>query len=120
MGLGLFAGFSLRGIFLFWGGQRLSQLFSKDGKKLSEGFFACFLFQLAFPNHMDLPAVSLKGAQVLFVAFDVALEFRLPVFNVLRGCRGVAVGAAMPKQPLMNRHTFLPGQAMSGRPGTFH
>ena len=86
VGLSLFAGFSLRGIFLFWGGQRLSQFFSKDGKKLREDLFARFLFQLAFPNHMDLPAVSLKGAQVLFVEFDVACELLFPVLEVLCGC----------------------------------
>ena len=86
MRLCLFAGFSLRGIFLFLGGQRLSQLFSKNRKKLSEGLFARFLFQLAFPNHVDFPAVSLKGAQVLFVALDVACELRFPVLDVLGRC----------------------------------
>ena len=66
------------------------------GQKLCERFLALIFLELAFPNHMHLPAICDKRRFVLSIAFLVSVELCHPIFGVLLGKGKVAMRAAVP------------------------
>ena len=68
----------------------------KFGQELRKRFFALAFLQLAFPNHMYLPAIGDKCRFVLSIAFLIAVELCHPIFGVLLGKGKVAMRAAVP------------------------
>ena len=68
----------------------------EHGQKHCERFLTLAYLQLAFPNHMHLPAIGDKCRFVLNIAFLVSVELCHPIFGVLLGKGKVAMRAAVP------------------------
>ena len=111
VGLGLVLGAGARALGLKHATSGQRNLFSQFACEFGEKFRQCgvdrLLLQLAFPYHVNAPAVGFECGDVLPVALDVSLELRGPVLHVLLRGRKFAVRASVPEASVHEHADFL-------------